>query len=111
MRLHMLDRCPVSPLADVRATVAEDLGAPPEQLFASFSPQPIASASLAQVHEAVDHDGQRLAVKVGPRGCPGRGRPGASWGGSGALSGWRRMQTSMLLEPWAYRPLVNLTSA
>ena len=44
--------------------MVEDLGAPPEALFAQFGRDPIASASLAQVHEAVDHDGRRLAVKV-----------------------------------------------
>ena len=33
--------------------VLEDLGAPPEQLFRSFNPNPIASASLAQVRGAL----------------------------------------------------------
>lgn len=49
MRQHMLDRCPVSSYAEVRQIISEDLGAPPEQLFSSFSEAPIASASLAQV--------------------------------------------------------------
>lgn len=31
------------------ATIREDLGSPPEALFAAFDPAPIASASLAQV--------------------------------------------------------------
>ncbi|GLC72431.1 hypothetical protein PLESTF_001246800 [Pleodorina starrii] len=64
MRRHLLDRCPVSPPEEVRRIFEQDLGAPPEKLFAYFSPQPIASASLAQVHEARDHSGRRLAVKV-----------------------------------------------
>ncbi|GIL72531.1 hypothetical protein Vretimale_4271 [Volvox reticuliferus] len=64
MREHLLDRCPVSPPEEVRRTFEQDLGAPPEKHFAYFSPEPIASASLAQVHEARDHTGRRLAVKV-----------------------------------------------
>ena len=64
MRRHMLNRCPVSSWADVQQTITEDLGAPPTELFARFSPEPLASASLAQVHEAETRDGTRLAVKV-----------------------------------------------
>ena len=57
------NRC--SDIADVRRVVQEELGAPPEQLFASFDPEPIASASLAQVHRATRRGtGEPLAVKV-----------------------------------------------
>ncbi|KAL6782666.1 hypothetical protein ACKKBG_A07645 [Auxenochlorella protothecoides x Auxenochlorella symbiontica] len=68
MRKHMLNRCPISSWEEVAGIVREDLGAPPEKLFASFSPAPLASASLAQVHEATGFDGRRLAVKVQHRG-------------------------------------------
>jgi aarF domain-containing kinase len=64
MRAHLLNRCPLSPPEAVRRTIAADLGAPPEALFASFDPVPIASASLAQVHVARLPDGRKLAVKV-----------------------------------------------
>ena len=50
----------------VRQTIIEDLGQPPEALYREFAQAPIASASLAQVHEATDHDGRHLAVKVRP---------------------------------------------
>lgn len=49
--------------------IEEDLGAPPNELFESFEKEPIASASLAQVHVAYDKEtGEKLAVKVQHRG-------------------------------------------
>eukprot|EP00899_Mesostigma_viride_P010575 jgi/Mesvir1/19519/Mv06895-RA.2 len=64
MRRVMLDKCPESPFEDVARTFVDGFGRTPEQMFTSFNREPIASASLSQVHEAVSHDGQRLAVKV-----------------------------------------------
>ena len=55
---------PPFPYEDVRAIVAESLGGPPDALYGSFNPRPLAAASLAQVHEATMHDGRRVAVKV-----------------------------------------------
>jgi ubiquinone biosynthesis protein len=49
---------------DVRAIVTGSLGSPPEDLYESFNPRPLAAASLAQVHEATTSDGRRVAVKV-----------------------------------------------
>jgi predicted unusual protein kinase regulating ubiquinone biosynthesis (AarF/ABC1/UbiB family) len=44
--------------------IAAELGAPPEQVFASWEPRPIAAASIGQVHRATTKDGTQVAVKV-----------------------------------------------
>ena len=49
MRDSMLDKCPVEGYKQVAQTINEELGKGPEELFASFEREPIASASLAQV--------------------------------------------------------------
>jgi predicted unusual protein kinase regulating ubiquinone biosynthesis (AarF/ABC1/UbiB family) len=59
-----LDAVPPVPAGDVVAVVTAELGAYPDQLFASFERTPIASASIAQVHAAELHDGTEVVVKV-----------------------------------------------
>jgi predicted unusual protein kinase regulating ubiquinone biosynthesis (AarF/ABC1/UbiB family) len=44
--------------------VSEELGGRPEQVFARWDPEPIAAASIGQVHRAITHDGRAVAVKV-----------------------------------------------
>ena len=45
-------------------TVTEELGRPPRELFAEWDPDPIAAASIGQVHRAITADGRAVAVKV-----------------------------------------------
>ncbi|HEY5800696.1 MAG TPA: ubiquinone biosynthesis regulatory protein kinase UbiB, partial [Burkholderiaceae bacterium] len=46
------------------AQIQRSLGAHPDQLFATFDREPVASASIAQVHFATLKDGKEVAVKV-----------------------------------------------
>jgi ubiquinone biosynthesis protein len=52
------------PEAVIRAHLVEELGRPPEELFASFDWTPIASASIAQVYRATLQSGADVVVKV-----------------------------------------------
>ena len=61
---QLQDAVPARPLDEVVTRIQKELGKSPDELFAEFDPVPIASASLAQVHEARLHDGRRVAVKV-----------------------------------------------
>ncbi len=55
---------PPFPGSQVREIIIEELGRPPEEIFASFEPTPFAAASTAQVHRATLHDGTEVVVKV-----------------------------------------------
>ena len=62
--VKLQDDVPPFPGDQVRVAIIEELGAPPEELYASFEPEPFAAASTAQVHRAFLHDGTKVAVKV-----------------------------------------------
>jgi predicted unusual protein kinase regulating ubiquinone biosynthesis (AarF/ABC1/UbiB family) len=55
---------PKSSAAQIRACVESELGAPIDRLFAQWSDEPLASASIGQVHVARLIDGSEVAVKV-----------------------------------------------
>ena len=52
------------PVLGVRATIAEALGRPTDELFDRFEDEPLATASIAQTHRAWLKDGACVAVKV-----------------------------------------------
>jgi ubiquinone biosynthesis protein len=58
------------PYEDVERVVREDLGQPIERLFTEFDREPIAAASIGQVHRAVLPNGRVVAVKVQRPGAP-----------------------------------------
>lgn len=55
---------PADPPDMVRATIQSELGAPPDEIFAWFDENSLASASVGQVHLARLHDGTDVVVKV-----------------------------------------------
>nr|BFE27832.1 AarF/ABC1/UbiB kinase family protein [Actinomadura rugatobispora] len=61
---RLQDDAPPMPYPMAAGMVAVELGAPPEELFAAFDREPLAAASIGQVHAATLRDGRRVAVKI-----------------------------------------------
>ncbi|MFN8102898.1 MAG: AarF/ABC1/UbiB kinase family protein [Acidimicrobiia bacterium] len=58
------NQAPPMDFALVREVLREELGAEPEELFATFEREPTAAASIGQVHRGTLDDGTVVAVKV-----------------------------------------------
>jgi len=61
-KLH--SHVPAVPLAQLLPQLREDLGGEPDQVFARFDAEPLAAASIAQVHRAQLKDGTEVVVKI-----------------------------------------------
>ncbi len=58
------DRAPVRPYGEVHYRFLNEFGVEPEECFMEFDRQPLASASLGQVHVGRLHDGRKVAIKL-----------------------------------------------
>jgi len=61
---ELQDKVPPRPFSEIEGRLTEAFGADPLSRFGSFEREPIAAASLAQVHRATTRDGRAVAVKV-----------------------------------------------
>ncbi len=62
--LTLQDSLPPDPFTSIKREIEGSFEAPLEALFASIDPEPVGSASIAQVHRAVTTDGREVAIKV-----------------------------------------------
>jgi ubiquinone biosynthesis protein len=62
--VKLQDRVPPFPKEIACKIIEKELGMSVSDAFADFDPEPLASASVAQVHSAVLHTGEHVVVKV-----------------------------------------------
>jgi ubiquinone biosynthesis protein len=60
---NLMDRIEPFPVEHVERVFREELGQSPDEIFDRFDPEPLATASIGQVHTAV-LDGRKVAVKI-----------------------------------------------
>jgi len=58
------DNCAPFPVAEVEKIIEDELGVRLSNAFSEFTPEPLAAASLGQIHHAVMRSGREVAVKV-----------------------------------------------
>ncbi|PNU21248.1 ubiquinone biosynthesis protein UbiB [Geothermobacter hydrogeniphilus] len=58
------DKVPSVPTEQIRIEIESELGYPLAELFAHFDPEPVAAASVAQVHRGRLHSGEEVVFKI-----------------------------------------------
>ncbi len=58
------DSMPARPWSEIEKAITRELGRRPQNVFAQIEREPVAAASIAQVHRGRLHDGREVAVKV-----------------------------------------------
>ncbi|XP_006656445.1 uncharacterized protein LOC102706948 [Oryza brachyantha] len=61
---QLQDSLPPRPIEEVRGTIEKELAKPMNDLFSNFVLDPLATASIAQVHRATLVDGREVVVKI-----------------------------------------------
>ncbi len=61
---RLQDRMPPHPWSEIKAAITRELGRNPYEVFARIDEEPVAAASIAQVHRAQLRDGREVAIKV-----------------------------------------------
>jgi ubiquinone biosynthesis protein len=61
---RLQDNVPPASWESIRLLIEVELGDCVKALFASIDPEPLAAASIGQVHAGVLHDGRRIVIKV-----------------------------------------------
>ena len=62
--VKLQDSAPPFPFETVKEIIETDLKKPITEIFKEINPEPVASASVAQVHDAVLLDGKKVIIKV-----------------------------------------------
>ncbi|MBD0329535.1 MAG: AarF/ABC1/UbiB kinase family protein [Thermoleophilia bacterium] len=92
---HLVDEVPPVPFAELEPIVAADLG---PDVFVRLDPEPLATASIAQIHPAVLKDGRDVVVKIRRPGVAEQVALDLSLMHSAAGFGERRSETARLLQ-------------
>jgi len=61
---QLQDQVPPHDYPEIKRQLIDALGSAPENIFSHFDEEPVAAASLGQVHKAVLKNGQEVAVKI-----------------------------------------------